>query len=36
MKPDYAVGYEVVVLLVAGLALAFVLPLFCARPRRAG
>ncbi|MBC5782788.1 adenylate/guanylate cyclase domain-containing protein [Ramlibacter sp. USB13] len=30
VKPDYAVGYEVVVLLVAGLALAFLLPLLSA------
>ncbi len=30
VKPDYAVGYEVVILLVAGLTLAFVLPLFSA------
>ncbi|MDB5875387.1 MAG: adenylate/guanylate cyclase protein [Ramlibacter sp.] len=29
-KPDYAVGYEVVMLLVAGLALAFTLPLLSA------
>ena len=30
VKPDYAAGYEVVMLLVAGLTLAFVLPLFSA------
>ena len=30
VKPDYATGYEVVVLLVAGLALAFLLPLLSA------
>lgn len=30
VKPDYAVGYEVVILLVAGLALAFSLPLLSA------
>ena len=30
VKPDYAMGYEVVVLLVAGLALAFLLPLLTA------
>lgn len=30
VKPDYAMGYEVVVLLVAGLALAFLLPLLSA------
>ncbi|MDB5954965.1 adenylate/guanylate cyclase domain-containing protein [Ramlibacter sp.] len=30
VKPDYAVGYEVVLLLIAGLTLAFVLPLFSA------
>lgn len=30
VKPDYAVGYEVVVLLIAGLVLAFVLPLVSA------
>ncbi|HEY0824211.1 MAG TPA: adenylate/guanylate cyclase domain-containing protein [Ramlibacter sp.] len=30
VKPDYAVGYEVVILLVSGLALAFLLPLLSA------
>jgi adenylate cyclase len=30
VKPDYALGYEVVVLLVAGLALAFLLPMLSA------
>lgn len=30
VKPDYAIGYEVVVLLLAGLALAFTLPLLSA------
>jgi adenylate cyclase len=30
VKPDYSVGYEVVILLVSGLALAFVLPLLSA------
>ena len=30
VKPDYAMGYEVVVLLVAGLALAFLLPMLSA------
>jgi hypothetical protein len=33
VKPDYAVGYEVVVLLLAGLVLAFALPLVTPRER---